>query len=247
LTGSGSGSYSSSFVNFPAENFVSQVLETQNVGDVNNDGITDFVASGWSSDETSDGSTAEHYLFLGEDGSFPTDISHTISLGPNVPDEQVRVFNVDKIKGLGDVNGDGIDDIGITSPLSFISGTESSGVVWVYFGGESKDFSAAEPDLTLTANTAGGLYGGGLAGGDFNGDGVNDIAVRTSQGGSADGMFDLYYGGINIDAEADSPYYTGSDLQPAAFAFGLETIEDYDGDDTDELLLPRHLVLEVAH
>jgi VCBS repeat-containing protein len=86
------------------------------------------------------------------------------------------------VAGLGDVNGDGFDDIAVGAPamVDLISGTgslASVGAVFVYFG--SSNGLPAVPTVKLQPTTlvAGALFGFSIAGGDVNNDGKNDILV----------------------------------------------------------------------
>lgn len=86
------------------------------------------------------------------------------------------------VAGLGDVNGDGFDDVAIGAPAmaNFISGTgtlANVGAVFVYFG--SPTGLPLSPTAMLQPNTlvAGALFGYSIAGGDVNNDGKSDIVV----------------------------------------------------------------------
>ena len=86
------------------------------------------------------------------------------------------------VAGLGDVNGDGFDDVAVGAPamVDLISGTgtlASVGAVFVYYG--SANGLPVIPDAKLQPTTciAGALFGFSIAGGDVNKDNKADIIV----------------------------------------------------------------------
>ncbi|GAB4226342.1 MAG: hypothetical protein Kow0062_28510 [Acidobacteriota bacterium] len=98
------------------------------------------------------------------------------------------------IAGVGDLDGDGYDDLAIAAPLASIVETQS-GTVYTWFGGPS----GMTVGPMLLGWSADEQFGRQVASaGDFNGDGAPDIAVCTA--------FDvkLYFGGPSFDAVADA-------------------------------------------
>jgi len=90
---------------------------------------------------------------------------------------------------VGDLDGDGRDDFAVDLDLG------NSGAVRV--------FLSTAPAVDIVGPNAGSLFGWAIAGGDFNGDGHNDIAIcapgtdTTSAGGGVNGgALYLYYGGV---------------------------------------------------
>ena len=86
------------------------------------------------------------------------------------------------VAGLGDVNGDGFDDVAIGAPASadVISGTGSLsavGAVFVYYGSATGLPTVASAVLQPTTAVTGALFGYSIAGGDINNDGKNDIII----------------------------------------------------------------------
>ncbi len=86
------------------------------------------------------------------------------------------------VAGLGDINGDGYDDVAIGAPAmaDIFSGTGALagvGAVFVYYG--SPYGLPAQPNAVLQPTTAvaGALFGYSIAGGDIDNDGKSDIIV----------------------------------------------------------------------
>jgi len=97
--------------------------------------------------------------------------------------------------GVGDVNGDGYNDIAV--------GAREGNYVKIYFGGSPFDTVC---DLRLSC-TAGSYFGHSIAGGDFNGDGYSDIVVGaplySADGNYWGGRVYVYFGGENMDSIPD--------------------------------------------
>lgn len=99
----------------------------------------------------------------------------------------------------GDVNGDGYDDL-LTTASQW---NNAQGRAYLYYGGKSMDTT---PDKTFTGETAGDLFGGGGAAlGDVNGDNYDDVLVGAPgyRGGAEDGRVYIFYGGPDMDENAD--------------------------------------------
>lgn len=86
------------------------------------------------------------------------------------------------VAGLGDVNGDGFDDVAVGAPTSVdvISPTvalANVGAVYIYFGGSGGLSTTPSAVLKPTTPVAGALFGYSIAGGDINADEQSDIVI----------------------------------------------------------------------
>ncbi|MEM6312444.1 MAG: FG-GAP-like repeat-containing protein, partial [Planctomycetota bacterium] len=179
--------------------------------DLNADGIPDLVTANIASSDVS--------VFLGNaNGTFDPQVRYAVGANPNSIE-------------FGDFNGDGVLDLATTNPfssdLSVLLG-QGDGT----FGAEHR-FSAFAPPLFFDSPDD-------LVVGDFNGDGISDLATANSQSGSVrlligagDGTFSPP---LNFDAieEADT-------LQAADFnndgALDLVTASRQASEDVVEVLL----------
>jgi len=121
------------------------------------------------------------------------------------------------VAGLGDINGDGYDDVAISAPTmaDVISGTGSLtgvGAVFIYLGSPSG--LPATPSKVLQSTTAvdGALFGYSVDAGDITGDGKNDIVIGAPLDRyqtTAQGLF----GPTSVNVSAGKVYvYRSEDL-----------------------------------
>lgn len=150
-------------------------------GDVNGDGYADMIMGDpyWDVDEVENVGSAR--LFYGSADGFDAG-----SYWEVVGDQAEAQFG-QSIAALGDVNGDGYDDVVIAAPGEYAD--ESSGTVYAYYGSETG--LSESPDFVVGDETSYRRFGESVSGaGDINGDGYGDMLVA---GGDADTIF-LYSG-----------------------------------------------------
>lgn len=187
-------------VSFPSSHFSSyQAFSRLRVrADVNGDGFADLLIP---SSESGASRQGRIDVFFGSANVFPAEGETSIVrqsseadvtfTGVAVNDELGEKFNV------ADVNGDGVDDLcaGLRGATRFV-------VVW--FGGP--DFSAGgAPDLTITPGPDDPNFGISIAGGDLNGDGVDDLVVgdeSNNRGGGNTGACFVFFGPLTSNLTA---------------------------------------------
>lgn len=249
------------------QRFANTGARVARLGDVNGDGIDDFILLAPDFDFTSSfSSEGRAYIIFGQDGGFGdefllADLDNTLG------------FTIDGLQTFGDfgdaatgadINGDGFNDIIIGSELQNSVNFNRGGSVFVRFGAEDGFSNITVDDLTGDVgfrlngqnDPAGDLLGSDVdRAGDFNGDGIEDFIVGArlknapefaDQGGNADNSGEAYIvfgttdGFPDLFTNDDIDGTNGITLQgfaDASFGNSVAGIGDINGDGFDDVLI----------
>jgi Ca2+-binding RTX toxin-like protein len=157
-------------------------------GDINGDGIDDLVIGApYAGTLHSHSYAGRAYIIFGGvaslSGDFEVDAGITLNGGKN------EDWTGSSVSIVGDVNGDGFDDVLIGAVNADPHGT-NSGEAYLVFGHSVLDTSINLTSLNgtdgfkITGIDAGDFAGASVSGGDFNGDGYADILIGAPSAGS---------------------------------------------------------------
>ena len=217
-----------------------------NIGDLNDDGVNDL-AVGAPEDNTggADRGTV-HILFMNADGSVDStvDIDDDTTNGPDLADEDYFGHSV---ANIGDLDGDGVNDLAVGAPKDHAGGSDRGQVYIIFMNADGSvdstvkidDTTTNGPDLTNNDN-----FGHSVANiGDLNDDGVNDLAVGAPEdntGGADRGTVHILFmnadGSVDSTVEINDSTANGPELYNADhFGYSVANIGDLDGDGVNDL------------
>jgi hypothetical protein len=198
------------------------------VGDLNDDGFQDIVASAWFEDYLGIDRSGRVYVMWGPDFQAWT------PLQPSQP-KVLGVFGAD-VK-VADLDGDGIDDLVVGETTGDPPVPGATGSLHVYIGGRLFSDQPAQTLASLGTGIEYTIFGKVQALGDFDDDGHVDIAA---------GVLDASVGGLQRVGRVDvywGPGFAevGSIANPAVQAFeffgGPLVVADVTGEGIDDLVV----------
>ena len=198
-------------------------------GDVNDDGYSDVIVGAYGYNSFA----GRSYIYFG--GSSMNGISDVIMTG-----ESNSSFGY-SVHGSGDINGDGFSDV-IIGAYGY---SVSSGRSFVYYGGSSMNNTV---DLYMTGDTALNYFGYSLSGGgDFNGDGFDDMVVGAYGNSSNKGKAYVYTN--TLTGEDISDICINGESPDDNFGHSVSSAGDVNGDGYDDMIVGawNHNATAFAH
>jgi hypothetical protein len=222
-------------------------LSVSGGGDINGDGIDDLVAGAPFADPNGVDRAGAGYVLFGDEGPFlPIDVDLLDGdAGFRTAGILARDRAGEAVALVGDVNGDGFDDVAVAAGRADGPGS-NAGQVFVVFGGDevfSGTVDGASLDgsngFVIEGDATDDRWGTSVAGvGDVNGDGIDDLALVGADDGEVLVLFGDSLGfpaSIDVGAlgAAEGVFLTGANFGgegPTLIAGGADINGDGFGD-----------------
>lgn len=236
-------------------------FEAEYAGDVNGDGIDDFIFSTQQDVRyTSNLASTGACVIYGKEGEGPGNIDLLQGLSS---DQGFKIsaqgVSLTGISSAGDVNGDGIDDLIFSAGFGAPFGRRSAGIVYVLYGRAGGFQANIDVNVTYDLTQGFQIYGVvdsdlGLAissARDVNGDGIDDIIVSapyaSTNGRQNNGAVYVIYGkagGLNGHIDLANPLDLAQGFQISGNStndfIGFTSVNwasDVNGDGVDDVML----------
>ncbi len=216
------------------------------IGDMDGDGITELAVGAARDNTGSMESGALYVMFLNSNGT----VKHHVKIASetNGGPQLTSYGNFGRsIAALGDLDGDGVNDIAVGAFADNVDGSDRGAVYVLYLNGDGTVKRHARISSTFNGGPAladGDFFGLSLASlGDLDGDGVTDLAVGaggddtgTSYGGAVHVLF------LNADASVKNSVKIASAmnggptlLERDLFGLSVASLGDLNGDGLPDL------------
>jgi len=226
-------------------------------GDVNGDGFDDLIVGAPYVDDGATTDTGAAYVVFGKASGFAdVDLGALGSDGFKIVGEAAYDYAGRSVSSVGDLNGDGFDDMVVGATDNDEGGTVA-GAAYVVFGKAGGftdvDLSSLGSDgFKIVGEAAGDLAGNSVSSaGDVNGDGFDDLIVDgygNDEGASFAGAAYLLFGKAGGFADVDlgtlAPAEGFKIVGEAAFnnaGTAVSSAGDIDGDGFDDLIVGAEL------
>ncbi len=224
-------------------------VSVDGAGDVNGDGFSDLIVGAWIwEDDPTQTDEGAAFIFHGSAaGITATDINDADSV---IEANASLNYAGTRVAGLGDVNGDGFDDVGVAVPF-LDRGELDEGAVAVFYGrlsgvaGNPTAPVADAADALIEGNIAGAILDEFAGAGDVNGDGFGDVIIglptwEDSPAHSNEGLVVIFHGGpLGIPSNGASALVDVADTviegnpnphQSMQLGYSVQGIGDVNGD-----------------
>ena len=230
------------------DNFGSSIVD---IGDLDGDGVNDLAVGAGKDDEGGTNRGAVHIMYMNTDGSVDStvEINDSTTNGPDLANNDQFGFG---ITNIGDLNGDGVNDL-IVGANGDDEGGGARGAVHIMFMNTDGSVDSTVEINSSTTNgptlTNSDWFGGAVANiGDLDGDGVNDLAVGTTgddEGGDLRGAVHIMFmntdGSVDSTVEINSSTTNGPTLTNGDhFGKSVENIGDLNNDGVNDLAIGAH-------
>ena len=222
------------------------------IGDLDGDGVEDIAVGAYLDDTGGTNRGIVYILFMNTDGTVSSivNISSGVNGGPTLGNDDLFGYSV---SGIGDLNGDGVEDIAVGA-VNDDGGGSLRGAVHILFMNTDGTVSSS---VRIADNTNGGPtldnsdnFGSGVTSiGDLNGDGVEDIAVGANADDTGGGLNQgaVYILFMNTDGTVSSFVKTGANTTGGPtledsdrFGRSISSIGDLNGDGVEDIAVGAH-------
>jgi hypothetical protein len=198
-------------------------------GDVNGDGYADILVGApyYDNGQVDEGAV---FLYLGSASGPAVVPAWTFEVN------QAQAHLGKFLAGVGDVNGDGYDDIALGAP-DYTNGETNEGAVFVFYGSSTGPGSA--PSWHVEGNQNLGRFFVVAAAGDVNGDGYADLAVGAPlfDAGQVDEGRVFVYLGSSTGLAASYAWSSESDQMSAEYGYAVGSAGDVNADGYADLAI----------